>query len=94
MDIGKIDLKGLTGEQIQEKLSAVFGAAADNMATTVFPLIQHFQKVGEGAFETLIRVASTAEQVTTSLDLLGTSTRNLGVGRSSGWPISSTASRR
>lgn len=80
VNIGKIDLKGLTGEQIQEKLNAVFGAAADNMATAAFPLIAQFQKVGEGAFETLIRVASTVEQVTTSLDLLGASTRNLGVG--------------
>ncbi|RSV41539.1 hypothetical protein CA234_09740 [Sphingomonas sp. ABOLE] len=80
VNIGKIDLKGLTGEQIQEKLNAVFGAAADNMATAAFPLVSQYQKVGEGAFETLIRVASTVEQVTTSLDLLGTSTRNLGVG--------------
>lgn len=80
VNIGKIDLKGLTGEQIQEKLNAVFGAAADNMATAAFPLIAQFQKVGEGAFETLVRVASTVEQVSTSLDLLGTSTRNLGVG--------------
>ena len=32
IDIGKIDLKGLTAEQIQEKLAAVFGAAADRMA--------------------------------------------------------------
>jgi hypothetical protein len=77
VNIGKIDLKGLTGEQIQEKLTAIFGAAADGMANAALPGLQQFQKVGEGAFETLVRVASTAEQVTTSLDLLGASTRNL-----------------
>jgi hypothetical protein len=79
VNIGKIDLKGLTGEQIQEKLNAVFGAAADNMATAAFPLISQFQKVGEGAFETLVRVASTVEQVSTSLDLLGTSAKGMSV---------------
>ncbi|WP_066723584.1 D-alanyl-D-alanine carboxypeptidase family protein [Sphingomonas pituitosa] len=79
VNIGKIDLKGLTGEQIQEKLNAVFGAAADNMATAAFPLIAQFQKVGEGAFETLTRVATTVEQVSTSLDLLGASTRGMGI---------------
>ncbi|WP_084581789.1 hypothetical protein [Sphingomonas azotifigens] len=79
VNIGKIDLKGLTGEQIQEKLNAVFGAAADNMATAAFPLISQFQKVGEGAFETLTRVASTVEQVSTSLDLLGTSAKGMGI---------------
>lgn len=79
VNIGKIDLKGLTGEQIQEKLNAVFGAAADNMATAAFPLIAQFQKVGEGAFETLTRVASTVEQVSTSLDLLGASAKGMGI---------------
>ena len=79
VNIGKIDLKGLTGDQIQEKLNAVFGAAADSMATAAFPLISQFQKVGEGAFETLTRVASTVEQVSTSLDLLGTSAKGMGI---------------
>lgn len=79
VSIGKIDLQGLTGEQIQEKLTAVFGAAADKMATTAFPGIERFQKVGEGAFETLVRVASTVEGVTNALDQLGTATRALGI---------------
>ncbi|WP_313534402.1 hypothetical protein [Sphingomonas sp.] len=79
VNIGKIDLKGLTGEQIQEKLNAVFGAAADNMATAAFPLIAQFQKVGEGAFETLTRVATTVEQVSTSLELLGASAKGMSI---------------
>lgn len=79
VNIGKIDLKGLTGTEIQEKLTAVFGAAADNMATAAFPGFDRFQKVGEGAFETLVRVASTVESVTASLDLLGTRARTLGI---------------
>lgn len=79
VNIGKIDLQGLTGEQIEEKLNAVFGAAADNMATAAFPLISQFQKVGEGAFETLVRVASTIEAVGASLDLLGQSAQGMSI---------------
>lgn len=79
VNIGKIDLKGLTGAEIQEKLEAVFGAAADGMADAAFPGISRFQKAGEGAFETLVRVASTLEAVTTSLDQLGAGARGLGM---------------
>lgn len=71
VSLGKIDTKGLTGAELEEKLAAVFGAAADNMAAAAIPGIERFQKVGEGAFETLVRVASTVEAVTTSLDKLG-----------------------
>ncbi len=77
VNLGKIDLQGLTGTEIQEKLTAVFGAAADNMALAAFPGFERFQKVGEGAFETLVRVASTVEAVSSSLDLLGGSARTM-----------------
>jgi hypothetical protein len=79
VNIGKIDLKGLTGEQIADKLTSIFGKAADEMADAAFPGISRFQKVGEGAFETLVRVASTVEAVTGSLDQLGLSARALGI---------------
>lgn len=77
VNIGKIDLKGLTGAEIQEKLTAVFGAAADNLAKYAIPGLEQFQKVGEGYFETLIRVASSVEVVSSSLSLLGTSVEDL-----------------
>ena len=77
VNIGKIDLKGLTGAEIQEKLTAVFGAAADNLARTAVPGLEQFQKVGEGYFETLVRVASSIEAVTGTLSLLGTSVEGL-----------------
>lgn len=79
VNIGKIDLQGLTGAQIEERLNAVFGAAADNMARAAFPMIQQFQQVGEGAFETLVRVASTLEAVGSTLDLLGQSATGMGI---------------
>lgn len=74
VNIGKIDLQGLTGAEIEEKLTAVFGAAADNMANAAFPGIARFQKVGEGTFETLVRVASIVEAVSASFDQLGFAT--------------------
>ena len=74
INIGKIDLKGLTGAQIQEKLAAVFGAAADNLARYAIAGLDQFQQVGEGYFETLIRVASSVEAVTGALTTLGRST--------------------
>lgn len=79
VNLGKIDLKGLTGEQVQEKLGAVFGAAADRMAATAFPGIERFQRAGEGLFETAVRVSSTVEQVTASIGMLGTATSALGI---------------
>ena len=79
VNIGKIDLKGLTGAEIQEKLTAVFGAAADNLAKYAIPGLEQFQKVGEGYFETLIRVATSVEAVSSSLSLLGTSVEDLGL---------------
>jgi hypothetical protein len=79
VNLGKIDFKGLTGTEIQEKLTAVFGAAADNMAASAFPGFERFQKVGEGLFETLVRVSSTVEAVSASLDLLGTASQKMGI---------------
>lgn len=79
INLGKIDLQGLTGEQIEERLSAVFGAAADSMASAAFPGMLQFQKIGEGAFETLVRVSSTIEAVSSSLDLLGKGAQGMGM---------------
>ncbi|MFD1952104.1 hypothetical protein ACFSGX_15125, partial [Sphingomonas arantia] len=79
VDIGKIDLKGLTGTEIQEKLEAVFGAAADGMAEAAIPGLSRFQQVGEGAFETLVRVASTVEQVDAVFQKLGVTSGTMGV---------------
>ncbi|MBT2242690.1 hypothetical protein JQK15_03990 [Sphingobium sp. BHU LFT2] len=79
VNIGKIDLQGLTGEEIEEKLTAVFGAAADDMAKAAFPGIEKFQAVGEGLFDTLVRVASTVESVTSSLTMLGSSASSMSI---------------
>jgi len=71
VNIGQIDLQGLTGQEIQEKLTAVFGAAADSMARAAITGLDDFQKVGEGYFETIVRVASGVEQAQQFLRQLG-----------------------
>jgi hypothetical protein len=72
--IGKIDLKGLSGKEIQEKLAAVFGAVGDDMAKTALPGFEKFQQVGEGYLETVVRVAYATESLRGMMDTLGVST--------------------
>lgn len=79
VDIGKIDTRDLTGTELQERLNAILGATADSMAMAAFPSIARFQQVGEGMFETLVRVASTVETVTGLFNQLGTSVEGLGI---------------
>jgi phage-related minor tail protein len=79
VSIGKIDLKDMTGEQVQEKLIAVFGAAADKISQYAIPGLEKFQEVGEGYLETLVRVAYNVETVRTSFERLGFSVESLNV---------------
>lgn len=72
VSIGKISLKGLSGDQIQERLKSVFGAIGDNLAKTAFPLLLGFQQVGEGMYTTMTRVATGMEEARFYIDRLGT----------------------
>nr|WP_308494298.1 phage tail length tape measure family protein [Duganella lactea] len=58
VDLGKISLKGLTGDQIQKQFEAIFSSLGDKMAQSALPGLENFQKVGEGYFETLTRIAT------------------------------------
>ena len=76
VSIGKINLQGLSGEQIQEKLEAVFGAAADSLAKQAFGSLEDFQTVGEGYYETLVKVASAVEEAAYYTDRLNVTAIN------------------
>ena len=76
ISIGKINLKGLSGEEIQEKLEAVFGAVADDLAKQAFGGLEDFQKVGEGYYETLMKVASAVEEAAYYTDRLNVTAIN------------------
>lgn len=68
--IGKIDLKDLKGDEIKEKLMAVFGAAGDDIAMQTLKGFEKYQEAGEGYLETITRVASTVENARGQMDSL------------------------
>jgi phage-related minor tail protein len=79
VSIGRVDLQGLKGEEIAEKLGAVFGAESDKIAASVIPGFEALQKVGEGYFETLTRVASQFELVNVYMGRLGDTLGAVGI---------------
>jgi len=79
VELGKLSFKDMTGTQIEEALNAVFGKLGDDMAKAAVPAIAQFQKVGEGAFETLVRVARQYEVIDTTLKSVGMTFATVGV---------------
>lgn len=73
VNIGKISFKDLSGEEIQAELEAIFGAQADLLAEFVLPQIAEYQKMGEGAFETLMRVSKEQAVFNDAIDQIGIS---------------------
>jgi hypothetical protein len=71
IDIGKISFKDMTGQEIQDTLNAVFGKLGDDLAATAIPAIEELQKAGEGAFETLVRVARQYQVIDVTLSSIG-----------------------
>lgn len=71
VELGMVSLKGLKGQELQDELNAVFSRFADALATDVIPGLEQFQQVGEGYFETVIRVATGVEKAKLSLEQLG-----------------------
>lgn len=59
----RISLSGLSADEQQAELEAVFSKLFDDLAASVVPFISEFQQVGEGLGETLVRIA-TEVQVT------------------------------
>lgn len=73
VSIGKISLKDKTADEIQDLLTNVFSSIGDNLASTAVPALTGFQGVGEGLFETLVRVATGIEEASFYSDRLGIS---------------------
>lgn len=67
----RIDLQGRTGEEINEQVNAVFSALFDDVAAAVVPFVDQFARVGEGAAETLTRIASNLQVAEAGLDRIG-----------------------
>ena len=71
VSIGSVSLMNKSGSQVQELLSNVFGKVGDDIAKYAFPLLASFQKVGEGMFETMTRVATGMEEAEYYIERLG-----------------------
>lgn len=71
VDIGKISLKGLSGEQIQKELEAVFSKLGDDMARFAVGGLAQFQQVGEGYLETLVRISTNYANLDATLQSIG-----------------------
>jgi hypothetical protein len=58
---GRLSLKGLEGDALVQEIEAFFSSTLDNWAGVLVggtDVLGKFQKVGEGAFETVVRLAS------------------------------------
>jgi hypothetical protein len=77
--IGQISFEGMTGDQIEDQLNAVFSSIGDQMAGAVFPALQQMQKVGEGLLETFMRVAREYQVVDVELQSIGKTFGAVGV---------------
>lgn len=69
----RISTRGKTGEEISEQVNAAFSKVFDEVAAALVPAIDDFARLGEGAGETLVRVASNILVAEASLDRLGLS---------------------
>ena len=79
VNLGKLSFKDMKGDEIQAALNGIFGKLGDDLAATAIPALTDLQKVGEGAFETLVRVARQYQVVDTSLQSIGMTFGAVGV---------------
>jgi TP901 family phage tail tape measure protein len=78
VDIGKIDLKGLSAADAQAKVEAAFSKLGDQMAQFAVSGLESFQKAGEGYLQTLTRVAADYATVDTVFKSFGTTYQQVG----------------
>ena len=71
LNIGKIDLAGLSGKEIQEKLSQAFSRLTDKLAKQLMPSLDDFLQVGESYSKTFFRVAEGINRAKGEMEQLG-----------------------
>lgn len=76
----QISLDGLSGEEQSDALNAVFSAFADDLASAVVVFADEFAKTGEGALETVLRLANNFTVASSALDRIGQTLVNDRVG--------------
>jgi hypothetical protein len=71
VDIGKISTKDLKPEEVQAALQTALSKVGDDMAKFAVAGLQEFQNAGEGAFETLTRIATEYQTVDVVFESFG-----------------------
>lgn len=79
VNIGSVSFANMSGAEIQEALNAIFSKVGDDMASTVIPGIDKLQKTGEGAMETLVRLAREYQVVDMALASIGKTFGHVGL---------------
>ena len=80
VELGKVSLKDLKGDELQEALETAFSKLGDQMALAGVAGLEKYRAVGEGYLETLARVANDQMQVNDVLAVLGKSFNATGLG--------------
>lgn len=57
IDLPRLSFKDLSGDEIQKELEAVFSQQSDLIAQWLAPSMKEYQQIGEGLYDTLIRVS-------------------------------------
>lgn len=77
INLPNLSFKDMDGDQIQSELEAIFSQQGDLLAEFVLPGIKDYQEMGEGAFETLSRVAREQAVFNDAIDYMGISLGSL-----------------
>jgi len=80
VNIGRMSFAGMSGEEIERQLNAIFSRVGDEMAASLYPQLAEMQQIGEGAFETFMRVARQYQVVDTALASIGRTFGAVGLG--------------
>lgn len=76
VSLGQISLKDMPLDKSIEAISAVLSTAFDKAASATFSQLTDFQQVGEGFYETVMRVATGVESAKVALERAGVSAIN------------------
>lgn len=79
VNIGKISFKDMTGQEIEDQLNAIFSKVGDDLAGALLPSLATMQQIGEGLFETFVRVAREYQVVDMALASIGKTFGAVGV---------------
>jgi hypothetical protein len=77
--VGQISFEGMSGSEIEDQLNAVFSNIGDQMAGAISPALTQLQHVGEGLFETFMRVAKDYQTIDAALSSIGMAFGAVGV---------------